>query len=139
MCEQPETPPPQRGRGGLADAIERGKVHKRQWTQDGTLLSASDFAEKLGVSPADLPTLEAGDQLFALVVDNVPWYPSELLKLTRQQVADLCRALSDESASGRFIFLMRKHGALGGGTVVEAAVQGHFDRVLGLAAAWRER
>lgn len=139
MCEQPETTLPQHASGGLNGAIERGEVQKREWTQDGTLLSASDFAEKLGVSPTDLPKLEERNQLFALVVDKVSWYPSELLKLTREQVTDLCRTLADEPASGRFKFLMRKHGALGGGTVVEAAHQGHFDRVLRLAAAWRAR
>jgi hypothetical protein len=139
MREQSETPLPQHTGGGLTGAIERREVQKREWTQDGALLSASGFAEKLGVSPTDLPQLEERNQLFALVVDKVSWYPSELLKLTREQVSDLCRALADEPASGRLIFLMRKHGAVGVGTVVEAAHQGHFDRVLRLAAAWCER
>jgi hypothetical protein len=139
MREQSETPLPQHTGGGLTGAIERGEVQKREWKQDGTLLSAPDFAKKLGVSPTGLPKLEERNQLFALIIDKVSWYPSELLKLTREQVTDLRSTLADEPASGRFIFLKRKHGALGGGTVVETAHQGHFDRVLRLAAAWRER
>lgn len=122
--------------GGLAGALERGRAARRSWTQDGTLLSAADYAAHRGVAPAALQHFEGRGELFSLDVNGRRWYPAELLKLSAEDAAALCKELAGEEAARQLIFVMRKHGALGGQTVAEATGRGQLVHVLQLAAAW---
>jgi uncharacterized protein (DUF433 family) len=128
---------PPRPDGGLAGALERGRAARRAWMHDGTLLSAADYAAHGGVEPGALQLLEGRGELFALEVDGGRWYPAELLKLSAEDAAALCKELAGEEAARQLIFVMRKHGALGGQTVAETIGRGHLARVLQLAVAWR--
>lgn len=123
--------------GGLIGAIERGRAARQAWTQDGTLLTSGAYAAARGISPAALPELEARGELFSLDVDGARWYPSELLKLSPDEAAALCRELTGDDRSRQLVFLMRTHGALGGCTVAAALAQGQLAAVLRLAHAWR--
>jgi hypothetical protein len=123
--------------GGLAGALERGRIAREAWTQDGTLLSAPDYAGRRGASPKVLSELEAHGELFSLNVAGVRWYPAELLKLSADEAAVLCRELTGDPAERQLIFLMRAHGALDGQTATSAIAGGQLARVLQLAHAWQ--
>jgi hypothetical protein len=122
---------------GLTAAIERGRAARLAWAQDGTLLTAADYAAARGIPLSVLPELEARGELFSLDVQGARWYPSELLKLSPEAAAALCRELAGDNLSRQFIFLMRTHGALAGQTVSTAIGQGRLARVSQLAHAWR--
>lgn len=123
--------------GGLAGAIERGRAARRAWTQDGTLLTAADYAARLGIAPAVLPTLEARSELFSLDIEGARWYPAELLKLSADERAVLCRVLAGDDKARQLIFIQRTHGALAGQTVTAAIARGQLARVLRLVYARR--
>lgn len=126
-----------RAYGGLAQAMERGRAARRSWTQDGTLLSAADYAARRGVEPAALQHLEGRGELYSLEVDGARWYPSELLKIAADDAAALCKELAGYEPAGQLIFVMRKHGSLNGRTATAAINDGEQARVLQLARAWR--
>jgi hypothetical protein len=129
-------PTPATKLGGLAGALERGRAARLDWTQDGTLLTAVDFAAARGLSPTLLPELEARGELFALDIEGARWYPAALLKLSPDESSALCRMLGRNDADRKLIFVMRQHGALGGQDVVSAISQGQLAAVLRLAEAW---
>jgi len=60
----------------------------------------------------------------------------EALKLGRAELAAVVKALGDESATSKLVFLLRRHGALDGRTPAEAVDEGRLDGVLRLARAW---
>lgn len=124
--------------GGLDGAAQRGMLAVRDWVSDGVLLSAAEFASRRGLAPSRLADLEAHGELFAVVVDGVPWYPAELLKLTQDDSAALCRQLAGMEVARKVIFLMRKHGALRGDTVAMAMARGEFEAAMRLARAWHK-
>lgn len=123
--------------GGLSAALERGRVARLAWTQDGTLLNPADYASARGISPSVLPELEARGELFSLDIEGARWYPAELLKLTVDEAGAVCRELAGDDLARQLIFLMRPHGALAGQTVTAAIARGELPRVLQLAHAWR--
>ena len=55
------------------------------------------------------------------MVRNQRYYPSEFLKLDRSDVEIVCKQFVGLDASEQLIFWKRKHGALGGKTVLEVA------------------
>jgi hypothetical protein len=59
-------------------------------------------------------------ELFAVTVSKQRYYPSEFLKLDRNDVGTVCKQLVGMDASEQLIFWKKKHGALGGKTVFEA-------------------
>jgi hypothetical protein len=123
---------------GLVAARERGDSARRAWTRDGTLLSAHEFARRRGLAQGELEQLKHRRQVFSVPVAGVSWYPAALLGLSPDDGAALCQALGDDDAARNLVFLMRRHGALAGRTVVEAIVGGARQEVLALAQAWRE-
>lgn len=128
---------PRRALGGLDGAIERGRAAQQAWIQDGTLVCAHDYAARRGLTLDALPLLEASGELFSIDIDTARWYPAELLRLGQEDAAALCRALSGDDAMRQLVFLMRRHGALGGNTVTAAIAQGRLAQVLELASSWR--
>lgn len=122
--------------GGLAAAVERGALARTDWTSDGTLLSAEAFAARRGVTVGQLEALEARGEVFALEVDNARWYPAELLRVSPDDAAVLCAAAAGLEPSQRLVFLIRRHGALGGVTASAAIADGGMNRVLALVSAW---
>lgn len=128
---------PQPATGGLAAAQERGRAARVAWTQDGTLLTATDYAAARGIAPSVLPELEARSELFSLDIEGARWYPSELLKLSPDVASAVCRTLAGDDAARQLIFIMRGHGSLAGQTITTAIAQGQLAKVLRLAHTWR--
>lgn len=124
-------------RGGLAAAIQRGALAQEEWTRDGTLLSAAEFAEKRRLTPTELAALEAEGELFSVQVGDARWYPAELAHMGASDSAALSAALAGLEPTAKLVFLMRRHGTLGGMTVATALANCGINRVLALAAAWR--
>jgi len=122
--------------GGLAGVLDRGHATRLDWTQDGTLLTAVDFAAERGLSPSLLPELEARGELFALDIEGARWYPAALLGLSLDECSAVCRMLVGDDVARKLVFVMRPHGALGGQDVVSAISQGQLAAVLRLAEAW---
>jgi hypothetical protein len=122
--------------GGLAGALERGRAARLDWTQDGTLLAAADFAAACGIPPSVLPELEACGELFSLEIEGARWYPAELLKLSPDESGAVCRTLAGNDSVRKLIFVMRQHGALGGQGAISAISKGQLAAVLRLAKAW---
>jgi len=120
-------------------AIERSRDARRAWIRDRVVLSSAEFAAARGVASESLVALQAGGELFALNIEGDVWWPAELLKLSAADASALCRALGDTGESSKLIFVMRKHGALGGRTVTEAVANGQLADVLRLARNWAER
>lgn len=121
---------------GLAGARERGRAARLAWTQDGTVLTAADYAAARGIEPSVLPELEANGELFSLDIEGGRWYPAELLKLAPDEAVVLCRELAGmDDPSSQLVFLMRTHGALAGQTVTMAIANGRLARVLQLIHA----
>lgn len=124
-------------RGGLAAAIQRGALARDEWTRDGTLLSAADFAAKRLLPLSELAALEARGELFSVEVDDASWYPAELVGMGASDAAALSAVLAGLEPATKLVFLMRRHGTLGGTTVATAIANGGINRVLALAAGWR--
>ena len=137
MEQQPSAVTPAASRGGLAAAIERGKLARRQWTLDGTLLSQKTFAARRDMAPDALVALEAQGRVFSLEIDGVRWYPAELLRMDAGDAEALCAALAELEPTVKLGFLMRRHGALAGMTAASSIAEGGINRVLALASAWR--
>ena len=74
-------------------------------------------------------------------VGNRLYYPHAFLRMDREAVAAVCRALGDLGASEKLTFWLRDHGALAGKSVAVALEAGvGLAKVERLAAAWaRER
>jgi hypothetical protein len=121
---------------GLDLAQDRGQQLARTWTRNGELLSADEFAAKLGLTKTELTESEARGEVFSLEVDSGRWYPSELLKIPLENMLVICRVISPLTVGERFTFCVRKHGAVGGKTVAEAIPASGIDRVLWLANLW---
>ncbi|MCP5285413.1 MAG: hypothetical protein H6933_10980 [Burkholderiaceae bacterium] len=123
---------------GFEAARTRGADAQRGWVRDEVVLPAAVFAKRRSVRERDLVQLTAKGALFSVAVDGAEHYPAALLELSQNDVVALCQALSWSDSSGKLIFLMRRHGALGGQTVSEAISAGRLFEVLQLARAWRE-
>lgn len=121
---------------GFAAAVERGREARQAWVLDGVVLSTAEFARARGVGQHLLAELRVRGDLFAVVMDGETWWPAELLKLTTEDAAALCHALGNADDSRKLVFLMRRHGALGGRTVAKAIAMGRLADALRLAAAW---
>ncbi|MCW5665471.1 MAG: hypothetical protein KIT35_16685 [Piscinibacter sp.] len=122
-----------RAEGGLRGAVERGHSAQRAWIRDGVLVSRGEFAAARGVTPEQLEVMKTEGELFTIVVDGEDWWPADLLKLSPSEAAYVCLALRMHEDAVKLLFLVRKHGALAGRTVVEAIHAGLLRRVLSLA------
>jgi len=122
--------------GETAHALLRGEARLLKWTQDGTLIESSQVEEAWGVKRKTVDAARERGELFSLFIRGRHWYPAEALKFERRALAAVNRALLAEDPSSKLLFILRKHGALGGKTAADAIADGHLDDVLRLAADW---
>lgn len=119
-----------------AEAKVRGEACLVNWTQDGTLLEGANVEAAWGVKRQTVDAAREQGEIFSVWVKGKHWYPSEALKFERTTLAAINRALGDINPSSKLLFLLRKHGAIGGQVPADAVVDGKFDDVLRLAAEW---
>jgi hypothetical protein len=105
---------------GLAAAVARGEAARVEWVRTGEVVPARVLAEAWGLTPQALgPAVHRGE-LFAVVVKRQRYFPREFLDLDRDDVSAVCMALGRLSAEDKLVFWKRRHGALGGKTIVQA-------------------
>jgi hypothetical protein len=121
----------------LDDVRAKGRARLDKWTQDGTLVPQAELALAWHMQPEDIKAaVERGD-LFEVWVGDAPYFPSELFALGPSHSFEICRQLGNEAASSKLIFLLRKHGGLGGKSVLEAMQAGApLERILQRAETW---
>ena len=118
------------------DASARGAARLVAWTKDDKLIPRGALAHAWQMSAQDIEAAVQRGDLFEVRVDDLPYVSSELIALGTHRSFEICRALGDQSASSKLIFLLRPHAGLGGKTVAEALRTGTpLDRVLLLAQA----
>jgi hypothetical protein len=110
--------------------------------QSGELVSAKTVASAWGLSPRALGPAAKRGELFGIVVNRQRYYPKKFLELSREDVAQVTRALSALSPEEKLIFWKRPHGALDGKTVGQLLSgneePAHLERVIRLAKAWAD-
>ena len=124
------------GTAAIEAAQERGEARLVKWTQDGTLVPVSMVEETWGIKRQSVDAARERGEIFSVFVRGQHWYPAEALEFGRTELATVVKALSDESAASKLVFLLRRHGALGGRTPAEAVEQGMSHDVVRLACAW---
>jgi hypothetical protein len=129
-----QTRPPKAG-PALAGAQRRGEARLVQWTLDGTLVPVSTVEQAWGIKRQSVDAARARGEIFSVYVRGQHWYPAEALKIDRQALAAVVRALGDESPTSKLLFLLRHHGALGGLTSAEAVEHGMLQDVIRVASA----
>lgn len=117
-------------------AAMRGEARLVSWTQDGTLVEGSKIEQAWGVKRQTVDAARRRGELFSVWVKGMHWYPGEALKLERAALAKINGALGDTEPSSKLLFLLRKHGALGGQTPADAVAGGKFDEVIRIATDW---
>jgi len=127
---------PQDGTAAIDAALARGEARLVKWTQDGTLVPVSVVEDTWGIKRQSVDAARERGEIFSVFVRGQHWYPAEALRFERAALAAVVKALGDESATSKLVFLLRRHGALGGRTPAEAAEQGMQHDVLRLASAW---
>ena len=120
---------------GLAATRAQGRVALDEWVAEGIVLPGPAFAKRRGGSVGQLAVAVRQGQLFAKTVRGRRYYVAALLEVGPDAAASVCRALGGLDDSEKAIFWLRKHGALGGRTVVEAISDVGLDRVVQLALA----
>lgn len=106
--------------GGLAGATARGEVAKVEWVRSGEVVPAKTLAQAWNLTPQALGPAARRGEVFAVVVKGQRHYPREFLLLSRDDVAAVCKPLQGLTPSEQLVFWKRKHGALGGRTLLEA-------------------
>jgi len=117
-------------------AVVKGEERLMSWIHDGTLLSVDKVQAAWGVDRQTVDTAREGGEIFSIWLKGKHWYPCEVLKFERADLAAINRALDGIDPSSKLIFLLHKHGGLAGKTPADAVVDGKFDDVLRLAAVW---
>lgn len=117
-------------------ALERGETRLLNWTLDGTLVAGAEVETAWGVKRQTVDAARERGEIFSLWVKGRHWYPAEALKFERPVLAAICIAFGDINPSSKLLFLLRKHGALGGLTPVQAVISGLLQDVVRLAASW---
>lgn len=121
---------------GYPGSVARGLRAREDWIRQGILVQTNEFAAACGLTVETLLARRAAGDVFSVHVDDNDWWPAELLKLAPTDARDLCQHLAFADESSKLVFLMRRHGALGGRTVVQASAEGQMGDVLRLAKAW---
>ncbi len=119
----------------IDNAQVRGEARLVQWTQDGTLVPVSAVEQAWGIKRQSVDAARARNEIFSVYVRGQHWYPAEALKLDRSALAAVLRPLAGESATSKLIFLLKRHGALGGRTPAEAVEHGMLQDVIRVASA----
>lgn len=127
--------------GGYAAAVARGAAANEGWVTSGELVPSQTLADRWGVTVRALgPAVQRGE-ILALQHQRRRYHPSEFLVLSRSVVEGVCRALWGLSPQTQLVFWKRRHGVLGGTTVVDFLSsrgdgEEQLGRVIELARAW---
>lgn len=126
---------------GLRAAIAAGEAARDAWVKSGELVDAKALAACWLVRPSVLLTAASNHELLAVVHRRRRYYPCEFLLLSRNEVAEVSKALASVSPGAQLLFWKRAHGALGGRTAYDVLAKPHngedgISRVLALARAW---
>jgi hypothetical protein len=124
--------------GGLHGARARGENLLQQWVRDGTLIRSAGLGSSWGISRQALDQAVERGELFSLKIASRRYYLAQLRDITREQAAEVCRALGKLSPSEKLTFWLREHGGLPGKTPVAAIHDGQLARVVQLARAWAD-
>lgn len=124
--------------GGLQGARARGESLLQRWVRDGTLIPSAGLSSSWGVSRQALDQAVERGELFSLKIASRRYYLAQLRDVTREQAAEVCRALGILSPGEKLTFWLREHGGLQGRTPVTAIHEGRLDRVAQLAQAWAD-
>jgi hypothetical protein len=122
--------------GAVEDAIKRGEARLLNWINSGQLVEGRVLEQAWGLTRQALDAARGRRELFSLWIKGQHWYPRAALDFERGALAEVNRALGDADPSSKFLFLMRKHGALGGQRPADAVERGRLAEVLRLAQAW---
>jgi len=127
---------------GLATAAARGEAARVEWVRSGEVVSAKVLADKWGLTPQALGPAAERTEVFSIVVKRRRYYPREFLELDRSTVSEVSKGLGSLSAAEKLVFWKRRHGALGGKTLLQvlnaAKGLGPLARVVRLAQEWSE-
>lgn len=123
------------GAAALRQAQARGEARLLTWTRDGTLVDSATVANAWGIRRQTLDAARARGEVFSLWIKGQHWYPAEMLKFERAAFARINAALGDADPSRKLLFLLHRHGAVGGRTPADAAAD-RLEDVVRLAAGW---
>jgi hypothetical protein len=124
--------------GGLHGARARGENLLQRWVRDGTLIPSAGLGSSWGISRQALDQAVERGELFSLKIASRRYYLAQLRDITREQTAQVCRALGKLSPSEKLTFWLREHGGLQGRSAVVAIHDGQLARVVQLARAWTD-
>lgn len=124
--------------GGLLGARARGENLLQRWVRDGTLIPSAGLGSSWGISRQALDQAVERGELFSLKIASRRYYLAQLRDITREQAAEVCRALGKLSPSEKLTFWLREHGGLQGRSAVAAIHDGQLARVVQLARAWTD-
>lgn len=106
--------------GGLVGAQARGELAKDAWVRDAEVVSADILSQAWGTTPMALAQAAARGELCEVLVRGQWYYPAEFLQIASGEVATINSQIRTMDSSAQFVFWKRKHGGLGGKTVLEA-------------------
>jgi hypothetical protein len=104
---------------GLTGATALGEAARMEWVRSGEIVPAKALSDSWGLTPKALGSAGKRGELFALTLRKRRYYPSEFLKLDRNDVAAVCKQLKGLDPAEQLVFWKRKHGSLGGKTVFD--------------------
>lgn len=119
-----------------ARALQRGEQRLVRWIEDGVLVEVRALQDGWQITREDVEGAERRGELFSLWIRNQSWYPSAFLDFTPSELARITRALGDADPADKLLFLLHKHGGLGGKRPADAMADRRIDDVLRLASAW---
>ena len=90
-----------------------------EWVRSGEIVPSRALSDSWGLTPQALGSSVRRGELFALTLRNRRYYPSEFLKLDRNDVAAVCKQLKGIEPAEQLVFWKRKHGSLAGMTVFD--------------------
>lgn len=128
-------PPDPARDAAIGQAQARGEARLVAWTRDGTLIDSATVADAWGIRRQTLDAARARGELFSLWFKGQHWYPAEILKFERQTFARINAALGTADPSRKLLFLLHRHGALGGRSPADA-IADQLEDVVRLAGSW---
>ncbi|MYM92523.1 hypothetical protein [Duganella vulcania] len=117
-------------------AAARGEERLMSWIHDGTLLLVDKVEAAWSVNRQTVDAAREEGEIFSVWVRDQHWYPAEALKFKREDLAAINRKLGEIDPSSKLLFLLHKHGAVGGMTPLDAVANRKLGDLLRLAAEW---
>ena len=124
-------------RSALEDARARGEACLSEWIRNGVLVPGREIEAMWRMTGDELAAAcGPGGELFSLWIAQQHWYPSEILRFSRDAFTEVNRALGDCDPTHKLLFLLTTHGALRGLRPARAYVQGLLPDILRAAEVW---